>query len=150
MSRVVTEAPRRGSSCRSKKTGRRLHRAEFDADDHGSTRHKVSRHGQYGWEGKEFSDLLGPLRRYLAKQVGRPWDDVYSEMARHLDKRTVSGLHIWDHVESEVVRHTQLIDGHVWCTPRYGCHYRLDDDHRYGRKVLYVHPGTGLLCEPPP
>ena len=31
---------------------------------------------EYGWNAKEFSDVLGPLRRYLRKQVGRPWDKV--------------------------------------------------------------------------
>lgn len=151
MSKVVTEKPRRGSRTRSLKTGRRLHRSEFDADDHGATRHKVSRHGQYGWDAKEFTDVLNPLRRYLRKQVGRPWNAVYSELARTLDRRSLTGLHIWDHVRQEVEIHTEWRDGHAWCSPTYGCHYRVDSNNHYGDyALLYVHPLTGLLCAQPP
>src|ERR1041384_4719388 len=150
MSKVVTEKPRRGSSARSLKTGRRLHWSEFDSDDHGSTHHKISRHGQYGWNAKEFTDVLTPLQRYLRKQVGRPWNDVYSELAQTLDKRSLTGLHIWTHIVQEVVFHTEWQDGHVWCSPRYGSHYRVDDNnHMPGYSLLYVHPLTGLLCEEP-
>ena len=28
---------------------------------------------------KAFTDLLGPLRRWLHSQLGRPWNDAYSE-----------------------------------------------------------------------
>src|SRR5689334_7308384 len=44
---------------------------EFGGPDIHLSRAKESRHGQYGWESKQFSDLLGPLRKYLRKQVGR-------------------------------------------------------------------------------
>jgi hypothetical protein len=73
MAKVVTEKPRRGHGNPSKKWGRRLGKNEHDAEDHGPTRAPIARRHQYGWNAKEFSDLLGPLRRYLRKQVGRPW-----------------------------------------------------------------------------
>lgn len=150
MAKVVTEKPRRGSSARSLKTARRIPWQEFDADDHGSTHHKASRHGQYGWNAKEFTDVLTPLQRYLRKQVGRPWNDVYSELAHTLDKRSLTGLHIWTHIYQEVEVHTEWRDGEVWCSPRYGSHYRIDDNRHYGYPLLYVHPRTGLLCSQPP
>ena len=81
---------------------------------------------------------LNPLKRYLASNVGRPWDKVYSELAQHLDKRKTTGIHIFDHVKWEVEQNCFLgSDGKV---------YRL----RYRRAELvaglYVHPRTGLLC----
>ena len=72
MAKVVTEAPRRGHRNPSKKWGRRLTTDEYDSDDHGPSRAPTARYRQYGWNAKEFSDVLGPLRRYLRKQVGRP------------------------------------------------------------------------------
>ena len=83
MAKVVTERPRRGHGNPSKKWGRRLGKNEYDAEDHGPTRAPIARHHQYGWNAKEFSDLLGPLRRYLRKQVGRPWNKVWSEISAH-------------------------------------------------------------------
>jgi len=43
---------------------------------------------------KEFRDKLGPLERWLRSHTGEPWDDVYSEIARRFDTRTVPGRHV--------------------------------------------------------
>jgi hypothetical protein len=48
---------------------------------------------------KDFADKLGPPRRWLKKQAGRPWDEVYSDLKRCFDPRTTSGRHIvYDHM----------------------------------------------------
>jgi hypothetical protein len=141
MAKVVTERPRRGHGNRSKKWGRRLGKNEYAAEDHGPTRAPIARHHQYGWNAKEFSDLLGPLRRYLRKQVGRPWDKVWSEIAHTLDSRSLTGQHIIHHIWWEVEQHAWLgVDGRVyrrsWSGPR-----RVTG--------LYVHPVTRLLSYSP-
>jgi hypothetical protein len=41
-----------------------------------------------------FDDKLGPPRRWLARQVGRPWDLVRGELLRLFDTRTTAGRHI--------------------------------------------------------
>jgi len=87
MAKVVTEGPRRGHGNSSNKWGRRLTRDEYSLDDHGASRAPIARRRQYGWDAKEFSDLLGPLRRYLRKQVGRPWDKVWSEITQSIVRR---------------------------------------------------------------
>lgn len=142
MAKVVTEAPRRGHSNRSSKWERRLTKDEYALDDHGASRAPVSRHRQYGWNAKEFTDLLGPLRRYLRKQVGRPWDKVWSEIAATLDSRSLTGLHIFDHIRWEVE-----LEG--W----FGDDGRLYHRRRWGAielvSGLYVHPVTGLLARKP-
>jgi hypothetical protein len=142
MAKVVTERPRRGHSNKSMKTSKTLSRDEIhdmgDEDaDSGPGRHKASRRGQYGWDAKEFSDLLGPLRGYLKKQVGRPWNKVFSELCEHLDKRSITGQHIWDHIKYEVELNAYISDGKVFERPRFGS-IRLVQG-------LYVHPVTGIL-----
>jgi hypothetical protein len=72
-------------------------------EQHGATRAPISPHRQYGWNAKEFSDVLGPLRRYLRKQAGRPWDKVWSEIATTLDSRSLTGQHIFDHIRRELM-----------------------------------------------
>lgn len=141
MAKVVTERPRRGHANPSKKTGKRLSKDEFDNDDHGSSRAPVSRRRQYGWNSKEFTDVLGPLRGYLRKQVGRPWNKVFSELSQFLDKRSITGQHIFDHVKWEIILNVRIGDnGVVYEYPaRYGTLSSL------GNGTLYVHPVTGLV-----
>jgi hypothetical protein len=140
MARVVTERERRGHTNPSRKWGRRLGACEYDHDDHGPARAPIARRTQYGWKAKEFSDRLGPLRRYLRKQVGRPWDQVWSEITRTLDKRSLSGQHIFEHIQWEVEQHVRVgDDGRLY-------HDRWS---RLPLEGLYVDPATGLLRNAP-
>jgi hypothetical protein len=53
--------------------------------------------------GKWFSDKLGPARRWLEHQVGRPWSKVRSELFARFDDRTTAGRHIlYDHLLTDV------------------------------------------------
>lgn len=53
---------------------------------------------------KEFTDKLSPMYRWLDAQVGRPWDQVRSEVFQKFDTRTTAGRHItFDHLLREVV-----------------------------------------------
>lgn len=88
---------------------------------------------------KCFSDRLGPLRRYLATQVGRPWSVIEGEFKKALDTRTVIGRHLWDHALQEVVRECWM---HADGRPR--------TLRGYPVRNLYVHPRTGLLLRPKP
>ena len=42
----------------------------------------------------DFSDKLGPAQRWLKGQVGRPWNNVRSELFERFDARTTAGRHI--------------------------------------------------------
>jgi len=133
MDKVVTERPRVGG--RSPVKGRAANRSLEDLPQKESMRKKWVA----GGNPKEFSDLINPLRRFLNKQVGKPWDKVYSEIVASLPGG-LSGIHILDHIKWEVEIHA-VVDGK---TPCYG-HGRL-----YGVKLrrgsLYVNPKSGLLC----
>ena len=143
MSKVVIERPRRGHSLPSRKTGLRIRNydQEYDYDDlpnrlSGSRNKHIRSSDSYGT--KSFSDLLGPLRRFLRKNVGRPWNNVYSELAQHLDKRKTTGIHIFDHVKWEVEEDCFIgKDGKIYNVRSRG------NDPVSG---LYVHPVTKLLC----
>jgi hypothetical protein len=142
MSKVVTERPRRGHANKSNKTGRKLTSAEFEKDDVGPARAPVSRFRQYGSDAKDFSDLIGPLRRSLRKNVGRPWNKVKSELSKTLDRTSMSGRHIWSHIEWEVSEDCFMgEDEKVYARRRWGSPKVATD--------LYVHPITGLLCWKP-
>lgn len=132
-SKIVVERPRHGSDRPSLKTGWATSSYDPDKHDDQPTRVSSSRFRQYGTP-REFTDVLSPLRRFLDSAVGRPWNDVYSEIKGSLDSSTVTGRHIIDHamqyVEKECFEHRGIIRS-----------------TRYGRPIngFYVHPRTGVL-----
>jgi len=97
---------------------------------------------------KSFNEYLAPLRRYILKQVGRPWDDVYSEICQHLNRNSTTHDHIFSHLFSYVERHTYMgDDGVIYVNePMYGARGPVPVDEYYCD--TYVHPVTGLLCKP--
>jgi hypothetical protein len=95
---------------------------------------------------KGLTDLLGPLRRWLHSQLGRPWNDVYSEACAVIKPDSVIRAHIKTHLLEFVERHTFMHNGKV-CL--------LDKAYRGGvqpvsevfwrRSMFFVHPETGTL-----
>jgi hypothetical protein len=143
MAKVVTERPRRGHGNASKKTsGPRIRHFDADHDYDEPTRLPVARRRQYGYEAKEFSDLINPLKRFLRSCTGRPWAKVHSELSRTLDRRSVAGSHIWDHVMWEIETDCYIGEDRVVYSNRR--RYLHGDGPVRG---LYVHPKTGLIRE---
>lgn len=134
MAKVITERPRYGYRLRSKKTAKTLSKNEIsiavEFEDKFPRRVPSRRHD------KEFTDLINPLERYLRKQVGRSWNDVYSELSQHLDRRSITGQHIWTHVKGLVEIHTEFVGHQVWSKPPFPGPV----------SGLYVYPVTGMLC----
>ena len=143
MAKVVTERPRRGHQNRSKKTtGRRIASYDPQRDYDEPNRLPIARGRQYGYNCKEFSDLINPLRRYLRSCIGRPWNKVHSELSDKLDRRSLSGLHIWNHVRWEIETDCYIGEDRLA--------YSNDRTHglsEYPIEGLYVHPKTGLIRE---
>jgi hypothetical protein len=140
MAKLLTEAERYGSKNRSQKWGKRFkYNPDSDYDDQ-PYRASMSRHRQDDC-GKNLSDVLNPLKGYLHKSVGRHWDDVYSEICQNLDRRSVTGLHVFTHLWQFVAKNTVMcIDGKVreWA----GGGGYLTEPYNY-----YIHPYTGILCD---
>lgn len=87
---------------------------------------------------KEFDDKLGPMYRWLNRQVGRPWDEVRSEIAKTFDTRTTAGRHIvYDHLLQSVE-----------VTPNVRLAYRRypeGENTSYYKNDFYV-DDKGVLC----
>jgi hypothetical protein len=80
---------------------------------------------------KFLNENLAPLRRYLERQVGRPWDKVYAEIAENLRVDSTVQQHVREHLDDFVARRNPTRPG--W---RPGCPW----DQRF-----YVDPKDGLL-----
>jgi hypothetical protein len=137
MAKVIVERPRRkGWETRKPKGYRR--RLRRYGDDGPPAREGMTT----CWEGgsKSLNEHLGPLRRYLDRQVGRPWNKVFSEICAHINRNSAVQDHVRDHVADYVTIHVVLRDG----VP-----FSQEGTWRLGRAVQpgywYVCPRTGLL-----
>jgi hypothetical protein len=142
MAKVIIERPRRKGfgyrKGKSKGSRRRLQR--FDIDE--LPRRESLR--PYGSQTKEFSDLLGPLHRFLESRVGRPWNSVHAEICQRICKRSAVQSHLLDHVAHMVDTKVVLVDGIPCCGV--GQNYGKPLAKLYRRAGrLYVCPVTGLL-----
>ena len=91
---------------------------------------------------KELNENLAPLKRYLRKQVGRPWNAVYRDISAVLNSRSAVQQHVRDHLWDFVAEHVILGErGAVFKAPPnpwFG-------SGRLRPGQLYIHPRTGLL-----
>jgi hypothetical protein len=55
---------------------------------------RQERHGE-----RVLNENLNPLRRFLEREVSRPWDKVYSEIAARLRADSTVQRHVRDHLE---------------------------------------------------
>ena len=145
--RVLTEDPRRGSDWKFRQYRRAKGNATFDDQFSGGKESMMAARRRAGGRRKSFGDLLGPLKGWVRQQVGRKWDDVYSEVCALFDRRRVIHDHVHQHLFNDFVEiDTRLIDDKV-CV--YGGHFFgwIDVDvDEYRRHTFYVHPTTGILC----
>jgi len=91
---------------------------------------------------KHFNEHLGPLRKFVESNVGRPWDKVYSEICKHVDRGNVVQKHILTHLFEYVAVDVEMIDGEPYRKAR---RTRLDDRPLRGPNRWYVCPKSGLL-----
>jgi hypothetical protein len=82
---------------------------------------------------KELNENLAPLRRYLEKQVGRPWNKIYAEIARYLRADSTIQQHVRDHIKDFVAVQPRRVSHGWWSRDLWW-------------QPLYVDPGSGLLC----
>lgn len=105
---------------------------------------------------KQFRDKLGPAKRWLGAQVGRPWNAVYSELRARFDARTIAGRHVvhdhmlpWvviDEVAHRTYRPPFFVDsrGILRGAPSRGELRRLRDDAKRwanGRRAIVTYRG---------
>jgi hypothetical protein len=119
MDKVLVTTPRIGSSNKNGevKEQRRYTRDNdnFDLPQKSSMKPK----GKHSWDRKSLNEYLNPLVRYLAKNCGRPWDKVYSEICENMDRRGIVQDHIFQHLFDYVEIHPTFKDGKPH-SPGYG------------------------------
>lgn len=100
---------------------------------------------------KGLTDLLGPLKRWLRSQVGRPWNDVYSEACAVIKPDSIIRAHVKTHLLEFVERHTFMHQGKVSILDQsyHGRGIIAVTERRYGWNLFFVHPETGVLCAIP-
>lgn len=144
MAKVIVERPRYGSRARGKPKGYRRALQRLPADG-GPAREGMKARCRNG--GKELNEHLGPLRRYLDRQVGRPWNKVFAEICEHIRRTSAVQDHVRDHVAHYVTVHVLLIDG-VPCDGAGDWHYGRPL-HTLRYRPWYVCPRSGLLRRVP-
>jgi hypothetical protein len=132
MSHVIVERPRRGGVNR---RGRSLPLEDLPQREGISRRHLIA------GDPKELNENLAPLRRYLERQVGRPWDKVYAEIAAHLRADNIVQQHVRDHLRDFVAVKPRRRNGWYFTYPD-------DDKEPFSRlwyQPLYVDERDGIL-----
>jgi hypothetical protein len=140
MAKVIVERPRHGSRARGQGKGyrKKIGRIPWEDQPH---RERIK---PFNYS-KTLNEHLGPLRRYLLSQVGRPWNKVFSEICAHINRRNPVQDHVRDHVADYVALHVRLING----VPYLVAGYWVDRPLSEGYHLLYVCPRTGLLKRVP-
>ena len=117
---------------------RHRQRAKIDPD-YLPTKLPKSRRDRYTNGGKGFDEYFAPLKRWLVKQVGRPWHKVEGELSRQVPRDSAVNVHVWQHLEHFVATEVHIDAGEP-------C--RLGPYSLRG-SVCYVCPKTGLLRKTP-
>jgi len=144
MFEIIIERPRRGSRWMTHpRRARRMDAKVVAARDPDSLLAKLGmqRGAKMGRAHKGLNENLAPLRRYLEKQINRPWDKVWSDICQNLSINSTVQQHVRDHVGDFVAIHTALKDGVLYGQTRYGKQHPL----RHLHYRLYVDPRTGIL-----
>lgn len=140
MSKVLVERPRVGryskrkgrpardpDLLRAKATGRRL------AHENGGA--------------KSFGENLAPLRRYIERQEGRPWNKVFSEMREHIKPGNTVQEHILTHLDNYIAFEVDRVEPSQ--AAPCGLAYSRSKVFRYAPKIepgtLYVDPVDGII-----
>lgn len=140
MSKVIVERPRLGRAAAGKKPGRTRTLVDDDGEPIRAVKSVREPNGK-ALKTKMLNETLNPLKRYLASNVGRPWNKVFSEISEHLKPTSTVQQHVRDHLNDFVATKTRMKAGAVMVTPRFGGERPLAEDY----SLYYVHPRTGLL-----
>lgn len=147
ISEVLIERPRKGARLKDPKGyHRRLQRIPLDELPKGE---KIKQK----WSDcrRSQTDVLGPLEGWLRKQVGRHWDDIYSEIAANMPQNSMAKSHVRDHIFNDFVAlaNTIYIENRRVYEKIAREKQRIEYTSYHSRDRFYVHPETGILCKAP-
>lgn len=137
MNKVLVERPRRGA--RFKAARMRTNDPEALPRQMGMRRYSAF----VGGGTKYPNEHLGPLRRYLWRQRGRPWNKVHGEIRAVLDVRNEVQAHILTHLRDFIVSKVVVDRQGRWWRQNF-CHPLAQPG---AWPDLYVDPFDGIIKE---
>ncbi|HEY9790372.1 MAG TPA: hypothetical protein V6D22_08235 [Candidatus Obscuribacterales bacterium] len=139
MYKVIVERPRAGGSRRRPDKGRLAQKLDHDVEN---CRHNESMKFRWRLNRKSLNENLKPLYRFIHSQIGRPWNDVFSEICEHISVNSTVQKHVRDHIDDFVCHHAVMVEGKPYSFGRYRKFGPVWED-------FYVHPDTGILSLSP-
>jgi len=146
MSKVLVERERigvKGAAVLRRRNRRRHNDKRFF--DEASSLGSMGRSRNYGYDAKQLNENLSPLKRFIEANVGRRWDDVYSEIREHVNFANTVQKHILQHLWQYVERNVVMNDKGVACHPPTSFRSWRGGLVALGYDSFFVHPNTGLL-----
>ena len=111
MDKLLVTTPRVGSSLKNREV-KEARRSAREGDYDNLPRNSSMKPKSRKWdERKQFNEYLKPLVRFLKKNCGRPWDEVYSEICENMDRRGIVQDHIFQHLFDYVELNPIFKDG---------------------------------------
>ena len=138
--KVVTERPRRKYIVKNRRNATKVFADPYDMAPGG----KEGIRRPYRKNRFEFSDHIQPLRRYIEKQVGRKWDDVYSEICKAFPAGGILQDHVRSHVWDFIETVTSVGENGEILT--HGRYKYAGTPRKIGADEVYVHPITRIIC----
>lgn len=139
MDKVIVERPRYGSRLPSKKKGYRKLIQTIPCEDLPTKEPMLGR-----WKGLEkcLNEHLGPMRRFLRSNVGRPWNSIHRELCEHISFSNAVQAHVLEHIDQYVRQNVHvespsrvfIVGGNHWFA-----------NHPLRTDEMYVCPRSGLL-----
>lgn len=138
MAKVIVERPRYGSRTLAKKKGYSKYLQKTPIDEMPLRESMLGR-----WQGmdKFLNEHLGPMRRFLRSNIGRPWNKVHQELCEHVSFDNAVQGHVLEHIYQYVHKHVDVQDS-LTVIER-SC--RGGSPRRLREGEMYVCPNSGLL-----
>jgi hypothetical protein len=136
MAKVIVERPRVGSRAPARKKGYRKYVQRIGIENLPLREPLL---GHWRGPGRWLNEHLGPMRRFLRSNVGRPWNKVHQELCEHVCFDNPVQSHVLTHVFDYVQQHVELRGREVFSLDRWRRGRPLDPG------MMYICPMTGLL-----
>lgn len=139
MDKVIVERPRIKDKWAKKNHSRARAKIDSLPSKEGMRRPHIVNYG-----GKTLNENLSPLRRFLMSNVGRRWDDVYSEISSNLRTDNAVQQHVRDHIRDFVAFNVSCGRWGELFVNGYSIRSLENSYH-----PLYVDPNDGILKKTP-
>jgi hypothetical protein len=150
IAKIITERERRSNHWTSKRDKgvykkRRNRFAEDDIDKLDSLPRKESTffHNRNNYKGQ--TDHLSPLKGFFRKNLGKKWDDIFSEISSVVSKKTRTDLHVFEHISDFVEMNVIEKEGKIYYIKNYTWNSDKYELIEKSYKPFYICPITKTL-----